>query len=355
MLLDTPSESQGRFKDRDTIHTLSSSALPIRDVGLRRTRLIKNARLETRVELFAGSDIGSGQILVEDIPDHFHEDEILRLDMDLLSKIAELPSLDFYTLRWGLRKHSIDVDCIDYFRLSDEKVKELQPFMAQITRPLSKYLYGNNSPRVFGKQALDTSGHKEIESAARIRLMKLAESLEISINELPDYLEKFGDVYLAYSFFQSYFKENGPKINQMKLWADDAAQNSHLQRDEMAQETFSRAGKLVDYVYEFLEQRFERLSKIADIEWEAIDLDGLQKIQKGMEVNQIYLASGVCGLAVKVYEWEKKFPNASGSPDRCLDFVSSDLMPGLDILARSLPRSKGSTQLRTDRTERAWN
>ncbi len=122
----------------------------------------------------------------------------------------------------------------------------------------------------------------------------------------------------------------------------------------MARETFSRADQLVGYIYAFLEQRFERLARIANVDWETIDISGLQKIQNGMEVNQSYLASGVCGLAVKVYEWEKKFPTATGSPDRCLDFIASDLMPGLNELARSLPGNKNTRALRLDRTERAW-
>ena len=146
--------------------------------------------------------------------------------MDLLSKIAELPSLDVYTLRWGLRKHSIDVDCIDQFRLSDEKVKELRPFVARVTRPLSKFLYGDASSKLPGKEALAAPQNKEFDDAARARLGELAKSLNISIVELPDYLEKFGDVYLAYSYFKSNFQENGPKINKMKLWANDIAQHS---------------------------------------------------------------------------------------------------------------------------------
>ena len=53
--------------DRDALHILPLSILPIETIALRHTRLIKNAQLEGVVELFEGSKTGSGQVEVDDI------------------------------------------------------------------------------------------------------------------------------------------------------------------------------------------------------------------------------------------------------------------------------------------------
>ena len=52
----------------------------------------------------------------------------------------------------------------------------------------------------------------------------------------------------------------------------------------------------------------------------------------------------LCGLTVKIYEWEQRFPNGGGSPDKRAEFVAADLRPGLDSLwavERRAPRFEG--------------
>ena len=45
--------------------------MPIQDPGLRRERLIKNIRLETRIELYREAGLGRAQIVVNKILDFF--------------------------------------------------------------------------------------------------------------------------------------------------------------------------------------------------------------------------------------------------------------------------------------------
>jgi hypothetical protein len=91
--------------DQDAIHKMSVMTLPVTHPGLRRTRLVKNVQMETRIEIFSGDGQGSGQIAIEDIPDHFPGDASLRADMSMLTGLSVLPSFDCYTLRRGLRQH----------------------------------------------------------------------------------------------------------------------------------------------------------------------------------------------------------------------------------------------------------
>jgi hypothetical protein len=108
--------------DQDSIHTMAVLALPINDPGLRRTRLVKNVRMETRIEMFSGQGVGSGQIAIDEIPDHFTGDASLRADMSVLTNLSTLPSIDCYTLRRGLRQQGINVEQESVFKLSDAKI-----------------------------------------------------------------------------------------------------------------------------------------------------------------------------------------------------------------------------------------
>jgi hypothetical protein len=325
-------------KDRDSIHTMSLLALPINHPGLRRTRLVKNVRMETRIEMFSGDGVGSGQIAIESIPDHFPGDAALRADMSVLSNLAILPSFDCYTLRRGLRQQGINVEQEAVFKLSDSKIQELFPLMRRITRPLIKHLYGEEDLDVTDTRTLLELVKNPDQDKVMDRLDRMATTLGVSVAKLPTFLEDFGDLYLSLSYFESYFLEHGPKVEQMILWAKDVGQSSHLRNDPSAQKTLTDVERRIRYLKDNLENRFKNLSEVTKVNWDLLDVSMFQKVQRSILAEQIYLATGLCGLAVKIYEWERVFPNAGGSPDRVLEFISSELRPGLDNLVRTMPK-----------------
>ncbi|MEK9672265.1 MAG: hypothetical protein VW268_07145 [Rhodospirillaceae bacterium] len=113
-------------EDRDALHILPLVLLPLRTAPLRRARLIKNARLESMVEIFADKGAGSGQVEIDALPAEFGWAEGLRHpDMVMMHKLGDLPSYDVYALRISLRDLGIEVNNIDYLKLSDAKPAEL--------------------------------------------------------------------------------------------------------------------------------------------------------------------------------------------------------------------------------------
>lgn len=325
-------------KDQDSIHTLAVQVLPVTHTGLRRTRLVKNVRMETKIEMFSGEGVGSGQIAIEDAPEHFSRDDTLRDDMRVLSDLSVLPSFDCYTLRRGLRQRGMNVEQETAFKLSDAKIQELFPLMRRITRPLIKHLYGDEDLDINDTRTLLALVQNPDHEKVRDRLDRMATTLGVSVAKLPTYLEDFGDFYLSLSYFENYFVDLGPKVEQMILWANDVAQSSHLRNDPTSQKTFTDVERRVRYIKDNLDIRFKNLSEVTKVNWDLLDVGMFQKVQKSILAEQIYLATGLCGLAIKIYEWERVFPNAGGSPDRVMEFVASELRPGLDNLVRGLPK-----------------
>jgi hypothetical protein len=340
--------------DQDSIHTMAVLALPINDPGLRRTRLVKNVRMETRIEMFSGQGVGSGQIAIEEIPDYFTGDASLRADMSLLTNLSTLPSFDCYTLRRGLRQQGINIEQDSVFKLSDAKIQELFPLMRRITRTLIKNLYGDADLDVSDTQTLLDLVQNPDRDKVRDRLDRMATTLGVSIARLPTYLEDFGELYLSLSYFEGYFVEHVPKVDQLILWAQDVAQSSHLRNDPTAQKTFTDVERRIRYIKENLETRFKNFSEVTRVDWDLLDVAMFQKVQRSILAEQIYLATGLCGLAVKIYEWERVFPNAGGSPDRVLEFVGSELRPGLDNLVRGLPKVEVVKTGSSKRGKRVW-
>ena len=126
--------------DRDSLHTLPLSMIPLETSGLKRALMIKNARYEGVVELFKAEGSGSGQVEVGQLANVFNN--IAESDLIVLGKLAELPSYDVYSLRIMLREQNIPVNDFAEFKLSDNKARELNEYMRSFTRPLLLKVYG---------------------------------------------------------------------------------------------------------------------------------------------------------------------------------------------------------------------
>ena len=127
-------------RDRDSLHVLPLSIIPLESQLFEKMRMIKNVHLDSVVELFDGKDTGSGQIRVEAMRAAY--ESIPQTDMAKLDKLSRLRSYDVYSLRILLRKQGINVDEGE-LRLSDGKQRELTQHMRSFTRPLVGYIYGD--------------------------------------------------------------------------------------------------------------------------------------------------------------------------------------------------------------------
>lgn len=108
--------------DRDSLHVLPLSDIPLDTPVLRSARMVKNAKLDSVIEIFSGLQTGSGQLHIEDLPQEFGWDLYEPPpDLIVLRKLALLPSYDVYRLRLSLREHGIEVNSVEALKLSPTK------------------------------------------------------------------------------------------------------------------------------------------------------------------------------------------------------------------------------------------
>jgi len=319
--------------DRDSIHTLPLSVLPVATAALSRARLIKNHRLETRVELFRESGIGSGQIAIDEVPDFFVGDpDALQADLVLLRRIGQLPAFDPYTLRIGLRQAGVDLLSLDALRLSPAKRAELLPLMRNITRPLIVHLYGDGPVDLDDLDSLIRLIANPDTPKVRIRIRAMADQLGIGVDALPDMLEDYGDTYLALSYYRGYFQYAVPVLARIVEWMREVQRHSFLRDNAAAQRSFQEVEDVLTYVAGSVTRRFDGFDRHTEVNWSKVTVGTFGKVRDLISQHQQSLAQVLCGLTVKIYEWEQRFPNGGGSPDKRAEFVASDLRPGLDGL-----------------------
>jgi hypothetical protein len=306
-------------------------SVPIENPGLRRARLIRNVRLESRIELFRESGVGSGQIAIDEIPDFFGDKgQPVAADVKLIKRLGALPALDPYSLRIGLRQAGINLVDADILQLSAAKKNELFPLMQQITRPLIAHLYGTKKIDPSNTQALLKAISRPNVRTVRAKLDQMATALGISLEELPGLLEDYGDTYLALSYYRSYFLNVVPVIERLNDWIADVQTSSVITRDAAVVKNMKQTQDVLTHVSGSLRDRFAGFDQRLEIRWDKIDMSQFNAIRLLIQKHQQTMAEVLCGLTVKVFEWEQVFPSGGGSPEKRADFVSTQLRPGLD-------------------------
>src|SRR4051812_9674985 len=117
-------DTQPLAEDQDSLHVLPLCILPVQSQAMKRARVIKNARLESVVEVFRDRESGSGQLDIEKLPQELNwPTSPPHPDFILLRKLALMPSYDVYSLRVLLRGHGIEVNANSALRLSPDKMR----------------------------------------------------------------------------------------------------------------------------------------------------------------------------------------------------------------------------------------
>ena len=190
--------------DMDSLYVLPLSILPFKTEELHRARLIKNHLLNGVIELFSERETGSGQINVDDLPDHFQWKQGLdHPDLQILSKLAPLPSFDVFSLRRSLRQLGIPLAEDSELQLTEEKNKELTAYMSSFTLPLIKQIYGSDYLEITNfKDLVGLFKDPDVKKAIS-KLKTMAETLNIQLDQIPRFLEDYGDIFISLSYYRN--------------------------------------------------------------------------------------------------------------------------------------------------------
>ena len=321
--------------EKDALHILPLAMLPLASLGLRKTRLIKNARFETVVELFKESRSGSGQISVRDIREHFSGDPAtFEDDITIIEAMAEAPSFDVYSLRLTLRSHNLKVDETEHLQLSPEMQQRLTSYMRVFTRPLIR--------RVFGDESKDFATAAEIigmfrgvdREEARRRIKRVSDALGMSIEQIPAFLEDYGDIFLSLAYYRHYLDQVRPDFGTFRRWMREGIIDSHLQHQKDTVEACQFVEVNFDESIKFIVRRFAAFDEISRMFWVDLSQDRYAELRHSIQSNYACIAGTLCGLSVKMNRWREAFPSASGGPNARADFVMAEMVPGMEKIRR---------------------
>lgn len=315
---------------RDSLHIMPLSTIPLETPGLQHARLIKNVRLQTVVEMFHDVQTGSGQIAPRNVAVYFesYKDEVER-DLVKIEKIAAASSFDVYTSRIELRRLNIDVNNVQTLTLSDRKKKELTNYMRVFTRPLVEHVYGSVDMQVQDVTdiiAMFANPNRE-EALRNLRMM--ADRLDIELHEIPKFLEEYGDVFLSLAYFKKCLDDIVPEIEKFIAWMAEIRNSVEVKRDARQMRMLEEISRDLTDISTSITGRFESFDNRSKDFWRDINAETFHSIRELIASHHVTIGGVLCGLAVKMDLWKARFARGGGGPNRRMEFVKSEILPGL--------------------------
>ncbi len=315
---------------RDSLHILPLSSIPLETPGLQHARLIKNVRLQTVVEMFHGVQTGSGQVVPRHVPAYFesYKEEVER-DLVKIEKIATASSFDVYSSRIELRRLKIDVNNVECLTLSDRKKQELTSYMRVFTRPLMEYVYGQEDMQVSDVSDIIRLFATPNKDEALRNLRMMADRLDIELTEIPHFLEEYGDIFLSLAYFRKCLDEIVPEVQRFVTWMADIRTSAEVKRDPRQMKMLDDIARDLTDISTSITGRFESFDNRSKDFWSDINADTFRTIRELIASHHVTIGGVLCGLAVKMNLWKSRFQRGGGGPNRRMEFVKSEILPGL--------------------------
>ena len=322
--------------DRDSLHILPLYILPLETAALKRARLIKNVRLKGVVELFQDEHAGSGQIAVEDLTAEFGwPEDTPHPDLVMLRKLARASSYDVYSLRLTLRELEIPVNNFDELKLSEGKARELSEYMTSFTRPLIMQIFGGDDVSIQSFEDVIALFRDPDIAKARQKLQTMADKLGVKLQDVPKFLEDYGDIFLSLSYYRQCLDAIEPAISGMIGSFDELRSNWQLKSDQNLMTACTLIESTVNEMLAAITGRFENFDRSTGSMWDNITAERFRQVEKLIKDYHTTIGGVLCALSVKMEAWARLFPEKGvGGPVKRAEFILSDIKPGTDTIQK---------------------
>jgi len=326
--------------DMDSMFILPLKIVPLETPALHSARLVKSVRLKAMLEIFHDQNSGSGQVDVESLPAMFGWPAgQLHPDLIILRRLVLLPSYDVYSLRISLRESKIPVNEHESLRLSPEKAEELTRYMVMFTRPLMKLVYANESITINSYDDLLRLFRDPDVSKARERLDSIAKGLGVPILEVPRFLEDYGDTFMSLSYYRYCLDRLAPYFTACLESLSPIRKHFQLAQNQHLMKTCDLVEDVINSVTASITGRLETFEKRTQQMWENITQEEFRNVKNMIERYHSTIGAALCGLTVKMNAFARLFPHSkAGGPVRRADFISTELVQGIEVIRDSEKR-----------------
>ncbi len=239
-----------------------------------------------------------------------------------------------FSLSIELRRLNIRVNDHSELRLSEEKSRELTKYMTDFTRPLIQQIYGNNNTIIANTNdliAMFSNPNKE-EELKNLRLM--ADKLSVRMEDVPTFLEDYGDIFLSLAYFKEELEKIVPSIKDLIIVLRDLKLNHQWRQEKHFLSTCDNMEKSFTDIVSSITERFENFDQHSQSLWDNITAESFRRVKELITGHHTTVGGVLCGLQVKMDAWNERFGRGQGGPIQRFDFITGELKQGIDVITR---------------------
>jgi hypothetical protein len=315
---------------QDSVDKLTLANMPLTSQSLKSSRLIKNTRLETMLELHNDPVSGSLQIRPEEIPATFPGAS--KDDQALIEKLAALDSYDVYSLRINLKKLGIEV-AESTLSLSEGMQQKLERYSLEFTRPLIIKIFGDGKEESENTRDFHAFFRNPDVALVQERLKNLSQKTSIPLPEIPDFLLNYRDLFLSTLYYRENLESLVPELNRFWLWIADLKNQKEVSSSPGSMARCRKVMGMMRFLFISTRERLTQFRGAFDVFWDDMNPGSFAKLRRQIEDNHTSMGAVLCALGVKMRDWSQVFPdNRSASVAQRIQYIMAELEPGLDKL-----------------------
>ena len=161
----------------------------------------------------------------------------------------------------------------------------------------------------------------------------MADKLGVRLDQIPTFIEDYGDIFLSLSYYQQCFDAIMPKLEEFHRSMEDMKSSFQMKSKPLVIAEANRIQKILTALVAFVTRMFEDFKARSQDMWRNLSAAKFEHVKTVIENSHGTIGGVLCGITVKMTTWEKRFPNPkAGSPGAKEDFLLSDIRPGLTEL-----------------------
>lgn len=162
----------------------------------------------------------------------------------------------------------------------------------------------------------------------KIRVMSA--KLNIKPEEIPLFMEDYGDIFLSLSYFRKCLDSIEPIITEFLEAMDEMRDNYQFKTDQNLRQTMDMMESTINELMAAITGRFENFERGTKHMWDNISAERFRKVEQLIKGYHTTIGGVLCSLSVRMDAWANLFPTPSiGGPGRRAEFMMSEMRQGM--------------------------
>ena len=159
----------------------------------------------------------------------------------------------------------------------------------------------------------------------------MSAKLNIKPEEIPLFMEDYGDIFLSLSYFRKCLDSIEPIITEFLEAMDEMRDNYQFKTDQNLRGTMESMVATINGLMAAITGRFENFERGTKHMWDEISAERFRKVEQLISSYHTTIGGVLCSLSVKMDAWVKLFPTpSSGGPGKRAEFIMSEMKQGME-------------------------